>query len=173
VDINRSSGSGNAAPLISNVTGTPAPSLLYCDNAPPYQTQVKLLGSYPLPWGLSASAAFQSIPGPQITASYVASNALIAPSLGRNLAAGPNATATVQIVAPGEMYNDRLNQIDARVTRTFRLGGSRRLQGQFDFYNLLNVGPALNQNNTYGAAWLTPTVIPVGRMVKIGAQLDF
>jgi hypothetical protein len=72
-----------------------------------------------------------------------------------------------KIIAPGQMYNDRLNQIDARVTRTFRLGGTRRVQGQFDFYNLLNVGPALNQNNTYGAAWLTPTVIPVGRMVTI------
>jgi hypothetical protein len=173
IDVNHSSGAGNSSPLITNLTGVASPSLLYCDNAAPYQTQVKLLGSYPLPWGLAASAAFQSVPGPQITASYVASNARIAPSLGRNLAAGVNATATLQIVAPGTLYNDRLNQIDLRITRTVRLGGSRRLVGQLDFYNLLNVGPALNQNNTYGTAWLTPTVIPVGRMAKIGAQLDF
>jgi hypothetical protein len=59
------------------------------------------------------------------------------------------------------------------VAKTVRLGGGRRIQGQFDFYNLLNVGPALGQNNTYGSAWLTATVIPNGRMLKIGAQFDF
>jgi len=174
VDVNRNSGagSGNTTPL-TNITGVASPSLLYCNNVPPYQTQVKLLGSYPLPWGVTASAAFQSIPGPQITATYTATNAEIVPSLGRNLAAGVNATATVQLIAPGTLYNDRLNQLDLRIARTFRVGGGRRLQGQFDWYNLLNVGPALNQNNTYGSAWLTPTVLPIGRMAKIGVQFDF
>jgi hypothetical protein len=172
-DVNHSSGAGNSAPLISNITGVASPSPLYCDARPPFQTQMKLLGSYPLPWGLAAAATFQSIPGPQITATYTVPNAVVAPSLGRNLAAGPNATATVQLIAPGAMYNDRLNQLDARLTRMFRLAAGRRVQGQLDFYNLFNVGPALGQNNTYGTAWLTPTVIPIGRMVKIGAQFDF
>src|SRR5439155_26414672 len=110
---------------------------------------------------------------PQITATHPVPNALTAPSLGRKLSAGPNATATVQLVAPGAMYNDRLNQVDARVTKMFRLGGSRRVQAQLDFYNLLNTGSPLGQNNTFGAAWLTPTVIPNGRMLKIGGQFDF
>jgi len=173
IDVNRNSGAGNAAPLITNLTGVASPSLLYCNNAAPYQTQLKLLGAYPLPWGMSASAAFQSVPGPQITATYNATNAQIAPSLHRDLAAGPNSTVALQIVAPGTLYNDRLNQLDARFTKNFGFPAGRRLQAQFDFYNLLNVGPPLNHNNTYGAAWLTPTVIPVGRMVKIGAQFDF
>jgi carboxypeptidase family protein len=173
LDVNRASGGGNAAPLITNITGVSSPSLVYCDAAPPYQTQVKLSGSYPLPWNLKVSAAFQSIPGPQITASDAVRSADIASSLGRNLAAGASATATVQLIAPGALYNDRLNQIDARLTRTFPLAGSRRLQGQLDFYNLLNVGTALGQNNTYGSAWLRPTAYSLGRMVKIGAQLDF
>jgi hypothetical protein len=119
------------------------------------------------------SAAFQSIPGPQITASGTFRSADIASSLGRNLSAGANATTTVQLIAPGTLYNDRLNQTDARLTRTFSLGRSRRVQAQLDFYNLLNVGTALGQNNTYGSAWLTPTAYSLGRMVKIGAQLDF
>jgi hypothetical protein len=172
-DVNRSSGAGSSAPLRTNITGVGSPSRLYCDAAPPYQTQVKLSGSYPLPWNFRASASFQSIPGPQITASYSASNAEIAPTLGRNLAAGATARQTVQLVAPGALYNDRLNQIDARFTRTVSLGRSRRLQGQLDFYNLLNVGTAINHNNTFGSAWLTPTAFAFGRMVKIGAQLDF
>ena len=150
-----------------------SPSLLYCDAAPPFQTQIKLSGSYPLPFGFSASAAFQSIPGPQITASYSASNAEIAPTLGRNLSAGATARQTVQLLAPGSLYADRLNQIDARFTRTFPLGGSRRVQAQLDFYNLLNVGTPLNHNNTFGSAWLRPTAFALGRMLKIGAQFDF
>jgi uncharacterized protein (DUF2141 family) len=172
-DVNRASGAGNSAPLLSNITGVASPSPLYCNAFPPYQTQVKLLGSYPLPYGMAASATFQSIPGPQITATYTATNAQIAPSLGRNLAAGPNATATLQLLAPGSMYNDRLNQVDARLTKLFKLAGSQRVQAQLDFYNLLNTGSPLGQNNTFGAAWLTPTVIPNGRMLKIGAQYDF
>ena len=172
-DVNRSIGAGNSAPLLSNITGVMSPSPLYCNAIPPYQTQVKLLGSYPLPWGMSASATFQSIPGPQITASATVPNAQVAPSLGRNLSAGAAATASVQLIAPGSMYNDRLNQIDARLTKMFRFTGGRRIQGQLDFYNLLNVGPALGQNNTYGSAWLTATVIPNGRMVKVGVQFDF
>jgi len=172
-DVNHLSGAGNSAPLLGNITGVASPSPLYCDSFPPYQTQVKLLGSYPLPWGLAASAAFQSVPGPQISATYNVPNALIAPSLGRNLSAGATATFAAQIVAPGAMYNDRLNQVDARLTKMFKLGGTRRVQGQLDFYNLLNTGAPLGQNNTFGAAWLTPTVIPNGRMLKIGAQYDF
>jgi hypothetical protein len=172
-DVNKISGAGNSAPPLGNITGVASPSPLYCNVAPPFQTQVKLLGSYPLPWGLAASATFQSIPGPQISATYTALNSQIAPSLGRNLAAGANATATLQLLAPGALYNDRLNQIDARLTKMFKLTGGRRLQAQLDFYNLANIGPALGQNNTYGPAWLTSTVIPNGRMVKIGAQFDF
>jgi hypothetical protein len=71
------------------------------------------------------------------------------------------------------MYDDRLNQLDARLTRNFGLGGTKKLQAQLDFYNLLNVGPALNLNTTYGSQWLRPTVIPTGLMMKVGAQLNF
>ena len=75
-----------------------------------------------LPWGLQASATFQSIPGPEITANYVARNAEISPSLGRNLASGPNGTATVPLVAPGTLYGERLNQLDFRFSKNVRLG---------------------------------------------------
>ena len=48
-------------------------------------TQIKLNGSYTLPYDVQASAAFQNLPGTMISASYVATNADIRPSLGRNL----------------------------------------------------------------------------------------
>lgn len=163
---------GLGTPLLSNINGLASPSALFCRVAPPLQTQVKLTGAYPLPWNMNVSAAFQSIPGRQITASYTVPGSRIAPSLGRNLSAGANATATVQLIAPGTMFGDRLNQFDVRVTKTLQLGRGR-IQPQFNVYNLLNAGSTLGYNTTYGANWLNPTSILVGRMFKFGAQVDW
>ena len=143
-----------------------------CHDAPPYQPQVKLLALYRLPRDMSAALSFQSIPGPQITASYAVSSAAIAPSLGRNLAAGPNATATVQLIAPGTVYGDRVNQLDGRLAKNWKFGRTK-IQGQFNVYNILNVGPVLAVNNAYGPSWLTPLATLPGRMFKFGAQIDW
>jgi hypothetical protein len=162
-----------ADPSLSAIpAGTPRTES-YCDVRPPFLTQYKFYGSYPLPFfGISASATFQSTPGPMITASYTARNAEIAPSLGRNLSSGANGTATVQLVPDGVLYGDRLNQTDFRLAKTFSVGASR-LQAQFDIYNLFNGNPVISLNNTFGSAWQRPTVIQVGRLVKFGMQLTF
>ena len=148
--------------------------LLNCKVTQPFKTQVKVLGVYPLPvWGLQAAATFQSLPGPEITASYAAPNSAIAPSLGRNLSAGATATATVPLVSPGTLYGDRLNQIDFRATRSFALGAGRRLQANVDVYNLANASPVLTLNNTFGPAWQRPLQILHARMLKFSAQVEF
>jgi outer membrane receptor protein involved in Fe transport len=153
------------------VIDSPA-ELRFCDVNPKILTQVKLLGVYPLPWaGLLLSGTFQSVPGPEILANYAAPNARVAPSLGRNLAGGAGSTS-VQLIEPGTRYGDRLNQIDTRIAKEFRVG-KLRLEGQFDVYNLTNANPVLAQNNTYGAAWLQPTAILPGRTVKFGVQVDY
>ena len=111
--------------------------------APPYSanTQVKLNGSYTLPWDVQASAAFQNLPGVPISASYVATNAQIAPSLGRSLSG--NAT---QVSSPTSSrrhaYEDRFSQLDVRLSKTFRIGPTR-LQASFDLFNILNSSPIL------------------------------
>jgi hypothetical protein len=37
------------------------PNTRYCDSAPPYLTQLKMNGFYPLPWDTQASAMFQVV----------------------------------------------------------------------------------------------------------------
>jgi hypothetical protein len=145
-------------------------SLLNCEVTPPFLTQVKLLGVYPLPWGLQASATFQSVPGPEITAGRSYTSAEVRGSLGRPLTTG---NATVPLIAPGTMYADRLNQLDFRASKTFSAGPGRRVQANVDLYNMFNASPVLAQNNTYGAAWLIPTQVLQGRLVKFGLQFDF
>jgi hypothetical protein len=157
------------------VTRLDNPSQLYCHREPPFLTQVKLLGSYTLPAEINVAATFQSVPGNQVSANFVARNADIAPSLGRNLAAGPNGTVTVNLITPGAMLTDRINQVDLRVARTFSMGRAR-VKGTIDVYNVTNASPVLALNNTYGtngASWLVPLQILQGRFVKFGGQLSF
>lgn len=145
----------------------------FCDVKPPFLTQVKGYAVYPLPWwGLQASGTFQSLPGPMITASYVAQNRDIVPTLGRNLSAGSTATVLVDLIPPGTMYGERLYQTDLRVTKVFMFG-NKRLQGMFDMYNVSNANPVLTLNTRHGAAWLRPLSILNGRLFKFGAQINF
>jgi hypothetical protein len=106
---------------------------------------------------------------------YVATNAVIAPSLGRNLSGGAaNATVDLLEANPG-MYLDTVNQVDFRVSRTFSLGHTRLL-GSFDVYNVFNANPVLTQSTAYGtngANWLRPEAMLPGRLVRFGAQLTF
>ena len=81
--------------------------------------------TYPLPGDIIVSAVFQNISGPTITANYAAPNAQIAPSLGRNLAACRGAaactsTATVPLIAPQTMFDDRLTRLDLRLAKRIR-----------------------------------------------------
>ena len=142
------------------------------------QSQVKASGVYPLPGDVQVAVTYQNLPGVPIAASYVATNAQIAPSLGRNLAACPPTgacTATVTIsslIAPNAVLEDRLNQVDLRFSKIFRFGRTR-VQGNFDIYNALNGSAILTLNTRYGPTWLQPTAILGGRLFEFSAQLDF
>ncbi|PWT82268.1 MAG: hypothetical protein C5B57_08945 [Blastocatellia bacterium] len=143
----------------------------YCHVDTAFLTQVKFLGTYTVPKvDLQVAATFQSLPGPQITADYLATNAEVQPSLGRPLSGGA-ANVTVNLVAPGTMYGERLNQLDLRFVKLLRFGRVRT-SINFDLYNALN-GNAIRTVNLNYASWLTPTAILDARMFKIGAQLDF
>ena len=165
------------------VSGAPASrsSTAFCHVVLPWsaQTQVKLAGNFPLPWwGLQTSATYQNLPGIPVFATYVASNAEIAPSLGRNLSSCPaatgacTATAAVAVIQPNTQFEDRFSQLDFRLAKTFRIGRAR-LQGMFDAYNLFNTSAALNESFTYGPNWLRPSGTLSARLFKFGAQLDF
>ena len=148
------------------------PTQFGCRSVPPWLAELKVHWVYGLPWDVSFSGNFQSIPGPQITASYTASNAQIAPSLGRDLAAGSRGRATVHLIEPGTMYEERFHQLDMRLAKRFSVGAVR-VQGMFDVYNAFNSSAILGVNTRYGPAWLRPTSVLAGRLIKFGMQMDF
>jgi hypothetical protein len=148
-----------------------APLNAYCHVDTNFLTQVKLLGTYTIPKvDVQFSGTFQSLPGPQVTANYIATNAITMPSLGRPLSGGA-ANATINIVPPGTMYGERLNQLDIRFAKLFRYGKTRTGLN-FDLYNVLNANPVTSQNNNY-AAWQVPLSILDARLFKISVQFDF
>jgi hypothetical protein len=147
------------------------PGLRFCDLRPPFQTQLKFSAVYPLPWwGLQTSVAYQGLPGPQITASWNAPASAVT-GLGRPLAGGAR-TVTIPLIQPGTTFGERLDQLDFRVSKSVKIHNAR-LQPQLDLYNMLNSNDVYGQNNTYGTAWLRPTQVLVGRMAKVGIQVDF
>lgn len=146
-------------------------------------SDVKVSAVYPLPWwGIQTSATYQNLPGLARTATMVATNAQIAPSLGRNLSSCPaptgacNATATVTIVEPNVLEEARGNQVDLRVSKIFDLG-QRRLQANVDVFNLTNSNDVLSIQSRYsgtnGGTWLQPISIQAGRLVKFSVQFNF
>jgi carboxypeptidase family protein len=166
-------------PASASTTGTSAtdqcfvvdsPQQLYqCRVTPPYSTRLKLQGSYPLPGDFQISGSFQSLPGPTIAASYSVTSAQVLSSLGRNLVSG---SATISLIQPATEFDPRINQLDVRLTRAFKLN-AMRLRAIVDLYNMFNRNTALVINTTYGPSWLNPTQIMDGRLLKLGFQLEF
>jgi hypothetical protein len=168
--------------------------LLNCHVVTPWSAnlQAKLFGSYPLPRGFVLSGTFQNVAGPNITADYTVSNAVIVPSLGRNLAACGTrtivtctATATVPLIVPQTLFEDRRTQLDVRLGKILRVGSKIRLQANFDVYNVLNSSAILGINTTYGSQWRRPlgvggavaaasgTAVLDGRLIEFSGALTF
>src|ERR1019366_3101994 len=164
---------GSSEPLVPQ---TSSPSRI-SPSAP--LTQAKAVGSYLIPHvGGQVAGTFQSIPGGELAANYNVPTATAALSLGRPLS-GAAANQTVNILTPGTstQYQERLNQLDLRIGKVLRFGGTRT-NVNLDVFNLFNKDTVLTQNNAFpvgatSTTWKIPTGILQSRLVKISAPFDF
>jgi hypothetical protein len=155
--------------------GGPTPNQ-YCHLATGFLTQFRGLGAYTVPRiDVELSASFQSKPGAMLAANWVVPAATVAQSsLGRPLA-GNVANVTVNLVQPGTLYGDRVNELDLRFAKLLRFG-TTRTRISLDLYNALNSAAVLSYNQTFNPAtttWLTPTSVLAARVAKIGASMEF
>jgi hypothetical protein len=145
----------------------------HCHVAYGVLTQVRGLASYVVP-GLDVqlSSTFQSKPGALLSALYTAPNALVSASLGRDLS-GNAPNVSVNLVAPGTMYGERVNQLDVRVSKAFTHGRARTSLA-LEIYNALNSSAVLTYDNTFvpGGPWLRPVTILTPRFFKVTAEID-
>ena len=180
---------------ISNTCQVEDPNQLrFCDQSQlsiPYYKQIKLSGSYALPWALQVSGTFQSYPGDARNSSVDGTTAL---NNGTILAEDPSlrvvwnvdratfksltgqtltqSSVNVPLNAAGTKFLERQNQLDVRITRSFKVRGVS-LQAQADAYNALNTGVVLTAVQTYGAALDRPASILQGRLLRFGLQAKF
>ena len=146
----------------------------FCNVAPPWSagTQLKSMLVYPLPWGLRTSFVYQNIAGIPYGASYVVTAAQVAPSLGRPLSGGAR-SVTKELVPAQTLYENRLQQLDVRLSRIFPLGRGARATANVDLYNVFNEDAVLSQNTAYGSTWRQVRQVMGGRLLRFTAQFDF
>jgi hypothetical protein len=160
--------------VTTSTAGLPNP---YCRIVEPFQTSLRGLATYIVPKvDLNVSVTWRSDAGDQLAANYVVTNAIAAPSLGRNLSSG---NVTVNLIEPGTLYGERQNNVDMRIAKILRFGTTRAQLG-VDVYNLMNNDVVTAYNNNYtaptggrGSVWLTPTTITPARYARLNLQLDF
>jgi hypothetical protein len=153
----------------------------FCDVTSPWSngsgSQAKAQVVYPLPLDFVVAGTYKNLPGIPLLAYLPLTTQQLTAALGRPPVA---ATTTVALLPSGTdqgnlsaaLFDQRLNQVDLRLTRIFHMSKGR-IQGIAELYNVTNTRPSQANITTYGNTWLKPTSILGGRLFKFGAQIDF
>jgi hypothetical protein len=162
------------------LNGTIGPTNPFCHIDPGFITKVTGLASYTIPKiDVLIAGTIRSDQGAPLRATW---NAPKAPSagfvgldaiLGRPTQ-GAGSTVAIDLIEPGEVWGDRVNEVDLRLAKIVRFGRTRTHLG-VDIFNILNSDATLTYNQTFapGGAWLTPQSVMTPRFVKLSAQIDF
>jgi hypothetical protein len=159
-----------------------------CNAREPFLTSVRGLGSYTVPKvDVLVSAIFRSQanaqPGTDVgtngasrAATFRMTAAQFQAITGRPLAPGL-ATQDVNLLLPGAVYGDRINNVDMRFAKVLRFGKTRANLG-LDLYNLFNANTPTAYESVFdpatsGARWLQPTSVLLPRFARLNVQFDF
>jgi hypothetical protein len=163
-----------------------SPTNPYCHVDPGLVTKANLIASYVIPKvDVLIASTFRTDQGAPLRATWnaPAGNATLAPgtvaaALGRAPAVA-GATVPIDLIAPGEVWGDRVNELDFRFGKILRFG-RMRVNAGIDIYNILNQAAVLTYNQTYipptataASTWLVPQSVLSPRFVKLSAQIDF
>jgi hypothetical protein len=172
----------NAVPEATIIGGT---LLLnpYCHQESPFETQFRGLASYTIPRiDVVLSTVYQdknNIGTDQLVslaANYTltaADRAAAQAQLGRPLTA--TGAVTVNLLAPGALYGDRIRQLDISMKKIVPVVG-RRLTVGLDVYNVMNNNVTLAFSPTFSptsTGWLSPTSYMNPRVFRLNAEFAF
>ena len=162
-------------------------SLRFCDdkaNDIPYSQNLKLAGSYPLPYGVSVSAAFQSNESPASTRTMVFTKTTRYPATCPSpCPAGdlivPTALAlaqsslTINLDPAAATRVERITQLDLKFAKNFRVQRVT-LAPTLELFNIFNADTIVSYTSTSalsGTGFLKPNSIVQGRLIGIGGQI--
>ena len=131
----------------------------------PFTTDVKIAGTYPLPWNFNVGGAIQSYAGKPLAVNWAVPSSVF-PGGQRTQ------PVTVNLADPGSKYLERWNQLDVNVTRRFQTGRVRLGVG-IDLFNLLNENAAILRNQNFGSSLDQPTQILQPKMARLSLKMEF
>jgi hypothetical protein len=144
----------------------------FCRRGTNWLTQIKLIGSYMLPYGIQVAGTLQSQPGPERAAIYRFSAADLVAALGRPATLFPGGLSA-NVIEPGTVYGDRFNQVDLRLTKIIKFASTIQLRAMFDLFNMFNANAVTLEQYAVGPTYLAPQAILPGRLAKFAFQFDF
>ena len=175
-----------AASPAYTVLGAQSVSNPWCNTITGFLARYTGLASYTLPKiDVLLSGTFRSDAGAPLAANWTITQAAspsqwaaIQSQLGRPLSLAAT-SVTVNLVEPGTLYGDRVNEFDVRLAKILRFGRTRTNIG-FDLYNILNSSAVLSYNQAFSttaltgaSAWLSPSSVLQPRFWKFSVQFDF
>ncbi len=172
---------GGTAVIAAN--NAPQPDFAFCDQSQlgiPWLHELKLAGTYRIPWDIQLNVAFQSYNGQPLFTRW---NLSPTTRYGANCQAPcrpgelvvPNMTLAsyvLDLVAPGQQYYERQNQFDVGIRKLFRVG-RYQVSAQADVFNIVNSSYVKNQNITWGTSLGQPLDILQPRTLRLAAQFRF
>jgi hypothetical protein len=150
------------------------PSNPYCHNDPGLVTRVAGLAAYTVPRvDVLVSGTVRSDPGLPLQANWAAPTAVVQQTLGRPIAGGQQ-NLTINLIQPGQVWGDRVNELDVRFAKILKFGRTRTNVG-FDVYNVFNSSAVLSYNQAFipNGSWLRPTLVMTSRFAKFSALVEF
>jgi hypothetical protein len=151
----------------------------YCHSESPWLTSFRALASYTIPRiDVLLSTVFQDKPniGTDQIASLAATYTLSAADQASAAAqAGRPLTGTglqVNLLAPGQLYGDRIRQMDLTAKKIIRFGGQRLTAG-VDIYNLMNNNVTLLFNGVFvpnTPGWNSPAQYMNPRVFRLNVE---
>jgi hypothetical protein len=165
-------------------------SQIFCDdfqNDIPFRKNLKLAGSYTLPYGIQVSGALQSNASPTATSDTTTRNmtftrstrypancpapcpagALVAPTL-------TTSSLVIPLVPERASFAERITQLDLKVAKNFQFGRVS-FQPQLEMFNVNNSDAIISylSTNALSASYEHPNSIMQGRMIGVGAQVKW
>ncbi len=162
-------------------------SLRFCDETQlgvPFSKQFKLAGNYPLPYGIQLSGSFQTTQGPSSTRTMIVTRgssrypsncpapcpagAVILPTSFQP------ASITLNLEAPSATFVQRINQLDVKLQKTFKVNRFT-VSPQLEIFNINNSDAIISfvSTNALSASYLYPNSIMQPRMIGLAAQVKW
>jgi hypothetical protein len=135
---------------------------------------LKMNGSYTLPWDIAASANFNAIEGASRTATISGPGAVYGGVNSSGAATTINKT-TLEFQDRGTTRVDPVQLLDLGVQKSIRFNGGRSIRLMFDAFNVFNVNTitTYSSGNRSLAGFTQPTAIVAPRVFRVGARLAF